>query len=133
MKTWKPTVAGILCIISGAPAIIVALIASVIGGTVGFLGMPFLSAIIGLVIIPIIILGVVSIVGGIFALRRERWGWALAGAICALVPPLGILGILAIIFVILSQDEFKGHRDQSPQPPPPPSPPPTSTPPASQT
>jgi len=45
-------------------------------------------------------------VGGIYALGRRVWGLALAGSICALVG-FGILGILAIIFVILGKGEFK--------------------------
>jgi len=32
---------------------------------------------------------------------------ALAGAICAIFPPqIGILGILAIVFIVLGKDEF---------------------------
>ena len=49
----------------------------------------------------------VAVIVGTFALRRRTWGLALAGAICALFPPhVALLGILAIIFVALSKDEF---------------------------
>jgi len=78
-------------------------------------------------------LGIVTIVGGVSAMRRKKFGLSLAGAICfALTPPvtfsesfsafffskslaeLGfvwgwmILGILAVIFVSLSRREFQG-------------------------
>ena len=84
---------------------------------------------------PAIILGTFAIVGGICALRRRIWGLALAGSIAALIAPvipmavllviaswparspvifaillsspLGIPGILAIIFVIKGKGEFK--------------------------
>jgi hypothetical protein len=56
--------------------------------------------------IVFIILGMIAIVGGIYALRRTSWGLALAGSICAL--PAGLLlGILAIVFVIMGKDEFE--------------------------
>jgi len=102
-KTWKPTTAGILSIISGAVTLIIGLVATALGTVLsGLLGMVGLFGVGGGVIT--IILGIVSIVGGIYALRRERWGLALAGSICALSSL--ILGILAIIFVVLSKDEF---------------------------
>jgi hypothetical protein len=40
-------------------------------------------------------------------MKRRVWGLALAGSICALVGPWGILGILAIIFVALGKGEFE--------------------------
>ena len=56
---------------------------------------------------PLIVIGVVAIVGGVYALRRRIWGLALAGSICALMGPWAILGILAIIFVALGKSEFE--------------------------
>ena len=103
-KTWKPTTAGILCIITGALQLIFGLAMATIGGIGGALiGMGWLSAIGA----PLIVLGIIVIVGGIYALRRKVWGLALAGSICALVGPWFILGILAIIFVALGKGEFK--------------------------
>ncbi len=103
--TWKPTTAGILTIIAGGINLIVGIIMAIIGtaflapltGMWGF----------GLFGTPLIVLGAVSIVGGSFALKRKVWGLALAGAICALLPPpLAVLGILSIIFVSLGKPEF---------------------------
>lgn len=105
--TWKPTVAGILSIIAGGLNIIAgAIVASF--GSFGIwhmygVGFPRLEGLAAL----LIVLGVISIIGGIFALRRRAWGMALAGAICALFPPpVIVLGILSIIFVALAKGEF---------------------------
>ncbi len=51
------------------------------------------------------LLGVIAILGGIWALRRRSFGLALAGAVCIL--PLGILGILAIVCIALAKREFE--------------------------
>jgi hypothetical protein len=98
MKTWKPVAAGILSILSGAFAVwyrsseLVRVGSSPVG----------------------IVLGTVAIAGGIFAIRRKVWGLALAGAVCAIVPPhpwgsliwTPALGILAVVLVVLSKSEF---------------------------
>jgi hypothetical protein len=103
-KTWKPTVAGILAIIAGA--------LQVIFGTLGATGVGFVGGIFGLgwlgaILAPLIIFGIIAIIGGIYALLRKIWGLALAGSICALIGPWFILGVLAIIFVSLGKGEFK--------------------------
>jgi hypothetical protein len=103
VKTWKPTAAGILSIITGA-------------FMVWYHWGPHMHA----AIIPVGIgLGLIAIVGGIFAIRRKVWGLALAGAICAIVPPhpwgyltwTPVLGILAVVFVALSKNEFTGPAE----------------------
>ena len=103
-RTWKPTTAGILTLIAGIlnviAGIVVAAVGSFIGPMVGWMGFGAIGA-------PLIIIGIISIVGGVFAIQRRTWGMALAGAICALFPPpIIILGILAIIFLALSRKEF---------------------------
>jgi hypothetical protein len=55
------------------------------------------------------VLGIVSIAGGISAIRRSSFGLSLAGAICAFVP-FNLLGLLAIIFVSLSKREFGAEK-----------------------
>ena len=103
-RTWKPATAGILCIVAGSFAVIAGLVAGLIGTIIGgFFGLPWL----GLFGIPSLIFGIIAIVGGIYALRRQVWGLALAGSICALVGPWAILGLLAIIFVSLGKGEFE--------------------------
>ena len=54
----------------------------------------------------LIALGVVAVIGGIYALRGRMWGLALAGAICSafLAAPVGVL---AIIFISITKREFE--------------------------
>ena len=112
MKTWKPTTAGVLSIASGAFIVWYRM-------SEFFRAKPSSGiwsdwhafSLIG----PVI--GIIAIVGGIYALKRQRWGLALAGAICAIVPPhpwgveisTPILGILAVIFVVKSRNEFSSY------------------------
>jgi lysylphosphatidylglycerol synthetase-like protein (DUF2156 family) len=49
--------------------------------------------------------GAVAILGGLYALDRKHYGWALAGAICALVT-IWPFGVLAIILMALSRKKF---------------------------
>ncbi len=122
-RTWKPTVAGILSIVAGSLIVVSGLALLALGGTfIGALSGPSLHvpplvasnimSFLVIIAIPMIVLGAVSIVGGIFSLKRRLWGLALAGAICALAPYL-VLGILAIIFVSLGKDEFSASSSQT--------------------
>ena len=54
--------------------------------------------------IVLLVFGIIALVGGISAIKRRRWGLALAGSILSLP---GILAILAIIFVSIGKKEFK--------------------------
>lgn len=104
-RTWKPTTAGILCIIAGAIGLLSGMTVAVIGSIAGaYIGVPLWTGAVG---VPFIVSGILSIVGGIYALKRRIWGLALAGSICALWSGYLILGILAIIFVAMGKDEFE--------------------------
>ena len=106
--TWKPTTAGILTIVAGAFNLIAGITVAALGtacpwtGHMGMMGMT--GWWFGAIGTPLIVIGIVSIVGGSFALRRKIWGLALAGAICALC--VWILGIPAIIFIAMGKKEF---------------------------
>ena len=104
-KTWKPTVGGILSIVAGAFGVIGGIITLAFGVGVGLPGMPG-GGIFAAMVIPMIILGAVAIVGGIYALKRRTWGLGLAGSICSLFC-FWPLGIPAIVFVILGKGEFE--------------------------
>jgi hypothetical protein len=100
MKTWKPTAAGILSILTGAFSVYYRS-GLIIRGQSGF-------GAVG------IVLGLIAIAGGISAIRRKAWRPALAGAACAIYPPhpwgyliwTPVLGILAVVLVVLSKNEF---------------------------
>ena len=55
---------------------------------------------------PLIGIGIVALIGGICALRARAWGFALAGAILAIITS-GIFGILGTIFIALRKWEFE--------------------------
>jgi amino acid transporter len=98
-RTWKPIVAGILCIIDGLicviPCILVAFFFLLYGGVVGVGWLTLAGAL-------LVIVGIMPIVGGIYALRRRRWGLALAGSIFTLLNcvVLGVLGTVVYIGAI---------------------------------
>lgn len=103
--TWKPTVAGVLAIAAGALNTLVGLAVSLFMP----IAMPFYTAFTTIAILLLLILGtgIVAIIGGIQCLKRRSWGLALAGAICAMMPPATLLGIMSIVFVALARDEFE--------------------------
>jgi hypothetical protein len=108
IKTWKPTVAGTLMIIVGVIAIFLALLTFRRHEVLGQFLPDRRWRVSGLFIL---IVAIMSITGGIFALMRNAWGVALAGAITALYA-FGIFGILSIIFVSLAKNEFGQPADK---------------------
>ena len=121
-KTWKPIVAGILNIVGGALRIVGAIV--LLMGVMFFIpvvvsvgpgpapDMPnwmipgVLSTILIIGLIFLLIVGIIPIIGGIYALQRKKWGLALAGSIVAILGS-SVMGILATIFVAMSKDEFE--------------------------
>jgi hypothetical protein len=103
-KTWKPTTSGILSIISGAMGMIFGFLTFARAHKVVNVNRQSGLHLLGLLLF---VLGAIAIAGGIFALLRKIWGLALAGSICAIFSPGGIMGILALIFVSISKEEFK--------------------------
>ena len=63
--------------------------------------------IVAIVSVPLFLLGTCALVGGICALRRRHWGFALFGAICSMPPLPSIAGIVAIVLVVLAREEFQ--------------------------
>jgi hypothetical protein len=110
-KTWKPMVAGILDIVTGAFALL-----SVIGLVIGIVvigsdvvgpGVPdFVITILWILAIPFLIIGVLAIIGGIYSIQRKKWGMALAGTVATIVYWF-FVGIPAIVFISQSKDEFE--------------------------
>ncbi|MCL2679369.1 MAG: hypothetical protein FWF18_03710 [Dehalococcoidia bacterium] len=116
----KALIAGILSIVSGVFSLLSTLILlvmpafteAIINDAASTASEPvpegllsFLTAIYIVIAIFYFILGVLSIVGGIFACQRKRWGWALAGAIAAILSFTPI-GIAAVILLSIGKQEF---------------------------
>ena len=113
-KTSKPTVAGILNIITGAFGIIGAIFMfigfSVVSGGWGIPGMEdvpgFVPGVVLGMAIPSLLIAILALVGGIFAVQRKQWGWTLAGSIAAIVVFLP-LGIASTVLSAQSKNEFE--------------------------
>ena len=115
-RRWIPTVAGVLDILAAMPGLLV------------FCGLVFAQSVIGhalmdeddfpfdalqglLVVLGLgfLVLAVLAIIGGGFALARRKYGWMIVGSIAAAVcfPPLGIP---AVILTILAEKEMGGPQ-----------------------
>ena len=113
-KTSKPTVAGILNIITGVLGLIWAVMMFigffVVSGCwsipeMGYIP-PFVPGIVLAWAISHLVLSIVALVGGVFAVQRKQWGWALAGSIVAIVVFLP-LGIASTVLAAQSKNEFE--------------------------
>ena len=67
----------------------------------------------GAIGISFALVGALGVVGGIFAIRKKRWGLALAGAIAGTVTFFPC-GIPVIIFVTLGKPEFAAQEPADP-------------------
>ena len=135
-RTWKPTTAGILTIITGVMGIVGGILLLLLSGVIGSLGTidwggvvdnwqgnwwgpgtadvpAMLGQITGIGMtvfliagIIILVFGIIALAGGVKSIKRRRWGLALAGSILSLFI-MPILGVLAIIFVSLGKKEFE--------------------------
>ena len=134
------TAGGILCIVGGAFAVICVILAvDILISNIESLSWDWVNpyykarAIRSIIVATsVFALGIVTIVGGVSAMRRKKFSLSLAGAICfALTPPVAfsetfsesffsrslaelvwvwgwlIMGILAVIFIVLGKREFR--------------------------
>lgn len=107
-KTAKPVVGGILILIGALVGI--AMGASMIWagsmflplGDVGF----DLSAIFAVCGIILMVLSLIGLLGGIFAMQRKHFGLAIVGGIFSMLVGLFIFGLIGLILVAISKDEF---------------------------
>jgi len=114
-----PTAAGILLIIAGIIALITWVVAGFILGTVG-LGLSMVPGAEGAATILIVcgvigvILAILTLLGGISALQKKSWNFALAASIIGLFT-IGfyfissILSLIALILIAISKQEFYGE------------------------
>jgi len=116
-KTWMATTAGILDIVAGSLRLIVVLLVALVlaafavfsrGDMTCFQQLPIAitASVVTTLAIFSLIISILSIVGGIYALQRKKWGMALAGSIAAFFCSFP-LGIAAIILTVLSKNEFE--------------------------
>jgi hypothetical protein len=113
-KSQMPKVAGVTNIVSGILTLIgfsllfifgIAIAISVIELDGCDLGVDVVSGVLFSISSILLITGILSIFGGVCALRRRNCGWALTGSICALIAKFP-LGIVSTILVASSKDGF---------------------------
>ncbi len=113
-KTMKPMIAGIFMIIAAIEGIAFWGLIAALGGI--FAGLPFVGGL-GAIIVVCgaigIIFGLITLVGGVMALQRKKWSWALIGSILGLFmfgwtgyAEASILSLIAIILLAISRNEF---------------------------
>jgi hypothetical protein len=108
-NSWMPLTAGILDIICGAWGLFFSLILLFLSQFIMALAkMPAaVGPIFAVLAIPMALLAILAIVGGVYALKRKIWGLALAGSIGALFSPyFWLLAITAIVLTAMSKKEF---------------------------
>ena len=119
-RTWKSVTAGVLNIISGAMSVfnVIGLVTAIAAGETweSIFGasppedLPFVEPLMPAILIILlslaIIVAVFPIIGGVFALQRVKWGWALTGSIIAIIGTFP-LGVASTIFVAMAKNEFE--------------------------
>jgi len=121
-RTGMPTAAGILLILSALISLPFWLVFGFFFGAIGA-GMsmiPGFGGAGGLLMICStigIIISIVVLLGGVFALKRSHWGFTLIGSIFGLFT-IGfyissILSLIALILLIVSKNEFNSARMQT--------------------
>jgi hypothetical protein len=112
---WLSTTAGILDIIAGVWALCVVIALFIAGGITSIIpDIPaWISTVLFSISIPIIILAVLAIAGGIANIVKRSWGFALTGSIAAFFCSFSfffwgfVLGVLAIVLTTVGRSEFK--------------------------
>jgi len=99
-KTWRPVVGGMFSLIIGTVniylSVTIAIIASSLDTSHDIQGSGWLYG------IPLLLLGIITITGGLFTLGRKHWKLSLAGTVCGLVFPVS-----ATIFIIAVQETLQ--------------------------
>jgi len=115
--TWKPIMAGILDIVSGAIGMVGGVYFVVLTSVFRSLHQVLRidptvveqteQIITRLSAVPFVLvfIGIISIIGGVYALQRRIWGLALAGSICSCIV-FPFFGLPSIIITGLAQEEF---------------------------
>jgi uncharacterized membrane protein len=115
-RTSSPAIAGVINIVIGSLNLLLVLGVIIIIAWVSSdyyfdeITMPFLWV----VFIVLLIFSVPSIIGGVYALQRKNWVMALIGSITSFLS-WNIIGLIPLILVIVSKDEFAEYAKNTPQ------------------
>lgn len=115
--TWKPVVSGILDIVSGAIGMVggiyFVIFSSLLRGIQEYLKVDpsiiksieqVISSIIALPFI-LVFAGIIAIIGGVYALQRRIWPFALIGAVFSFIL-FWPFGLSSIVITSMSREEF---------------------------
>ena len=111
--TAKPVIGGILILIGALVGIIYGIWLVAVGGTFEAM-MPVavpgvtdvMAGIIMICGVLLLIFGLIGLLGGIFAIKRTHFGLAILGGIFSLLVGFIIFGLIGLILVAISKDEF---------------------------
>jgi len=126
-KTWKPTMAGILDLVTAIISLWFLLAVSLEGAVFwsifpkSLFGLNNLATAYFIIVIPLLCMDILAFIGGIYAVKRRKWKLTLTGSITAILSwtpvvlattpalILGIvpLGIFAVILLVKSKAEFE--------------------------
>ena len=114
-NSWMPKTSGILNIVAGSLSLLALLFFGLgimffsIAGTSNT-GMPIgineIMIIFWVITVPKVLLSILAIIGGVYALKKRVWGLALAGSIAAILSAF-LMGIASTIFIIMGKDQFQ--------------------------
>jgi len=116
-STWKTLVAGILDIVAGCfklmgvLGLIIAIIA-IESENRAYVHEVNPVYILTAIAVPLAILGILAIVGGIYTINRKNWALAIIGSIAAFLP-FSLLGLIALILTAFARDEFRSNTVQA--------------------
>ena len=116
-RSWIPTAAGVLDLLAGT----LALIGFAILVFIGFIlqtapdldpdefGIAVAQALFGALAMGALLLALLALFGGVCALQRRRFGWALAGAIAAALV-CAPLGVPSLILTVIAEHDLRAAR-----------------------
>lgn len=114
-STWRSTTAGILDIIAGVWTFCCVILLFIMGGVSTIIpNIPaWIATILFSISIPMVVMAVLAIAGGISNVVRKSWGFSLAGSIAGFFCSFTfffwgfVVGIIAIVLTVIARSEFK--------------------------
>ena len=113
-RTAMPVIAGGLMLADGGlkllglVVLIFASIFLIVPESFGSINFPLAGVgIFTVVALPLVILAVLAILGGVTAIGRKKYWLSMTGAIAAFIIPFSLLGLAAIILLAISRQEFE--------------------------
>jgi len=103
-KTGKPVAGGALIIVGAVVGIIMGIFFLI--GSALFMPIPIAAGLFAICGAIWLILSIIAMVGGVFAIKRTHFGLAILGGILSLIFGGFIFGLIGLILVALSKKEF---------------------------